>query len=77
MIFLQFMMMQRNKKRNMAYWTRKTHLFRSDEFICSACGYPADKAYKQCPSCNSNMCKSKYDPSWVDEAEFLDIFLED
>ena len=60
-----------------AYWTQKTHLFRSDEYVCSVCGHIANKAYKQCPSCGSDMSKSKYDPSWVDEAEMLDIFFED
>lgn len=57
-----------------AYWIQKTHLFRSDEYICSACGCSAYRAYKKCPSCESNMSKSKYNPSWVDEAEMMDIF---
>ena len=60
-----------------AYWTQKTHLFRSDEYICSACGNVTDKAYKQCPSCESYMSKGKYDPSWVDEAEMMDILFND
>ena len=60
-----------------AYWTQKTHLFGSDEYICSACGHVTDKAYKQCPLCGTNMSKSKYDPSWVDEAEMMDIFFGD
>lgn len=60
-----------------AYWIQKTHLFRPGEFICSACGHIADKAYKQCSSCDSSMCKSKYDPSWVDEAEMTDIIFGD
>lgn len=67
----------RKQKSKTAYWTQKTHLFRSDEYICSACGNVANKAYKQCPSCGFNMSKSKYDPSWVDEAEMMDVLLGD
>ena len=68
--------MKKNKT-NKAYWTQRTHLFRKDEYICSYCKHIADKAYKKCPSCGLDMCKSKYDPSWVDEAEIADIFLGD
>lgn len=49
----------------------------SDECICSTCGYLADKAYEQCPSCGSDMRKSKYNSSWVDEAEMMDIFFSE
>lgn len=62
------------KNRRTAYWTQKTHLFRADEYICSKCGFKADKPYKNCPNCDSEMGKNKYDPSWVDEAEMMDIF---
>ena len=61
-------------KQKTAYWIQKTHLFRADEFECSACGRRTDKPYVQCPHCERNMTKSKYDPSWVDEAEIMDIF---
>ena len=47
------------RKKDTAYWIQKTHLLRADEYECSACG--------------RNMTKSKYDPTWVDEAEMLDI----
>ena len=70
---------QNNMKKQLsqkAYWTQKTHLLRADEYICSACGNVSGKAYKQCPSCGSKMSKSKYDPSWVDEAEIMDILCE-
>lgn len=60
-----------------SYWIQKTHLFRRDEFICASCGCVADKAYVECPSCGCRMKKCKYDASWVDEAEMMDIFLED
>lgn len=63
----------KSKPLKKAYWTQKTHLLRADEYICSACGRSANKAYKQCPSCGAVMGKSKYDPSWVDEAEMMDI----
>ena len=58
-------------------WIRKTHLFRADEFICSGCGTSCGKPYKICPNCRSVMGKSKYDASWVDEAEGLSALLDD
>ncbi len=60
-----------------AYWTQKTHLFRSDEYICSACRASSKKAYSVCPVCGARMKKTKYDPSWVDEAEELSAMLDD
>lgn len=60
-----------------AHWIQKTHLFRADEFICSACGVKADKPYRTCPSCGQAMKKTKYDASWVDEAEGLSAILDD
>lgn len=55
------------------FWTQRTHLFRPDEFICSNCGYiTTKKRLPECPHCSARMKKTKYDPSWVDEAEFLD-----
>ncbi len=35
------------------HWVQKTHLFRADEFICSACGSVSSKPYKVCPTCGS------------------------
>ena len=61
------------KKKKVPYWIQKTHLFRKDEFICSACGCKAKKAYRYCPACGSYMIKVRYDASWVDEAEFMDM----
>ena len=60
-----------------AHWTQKTHLFRADEFVCSKCGASFQKPYEICPSCGSDMKKTNYDPSWVDEAEGLSAFLDD
>ena len=60
-----------------AHWIQKTHLFRADEFICSACGAKSDKPYKVCPACGSPMKKTRYDASWVDEAEGLSALLDD
>lgn len=60
-----------------AKWIQHTHLFRRDEYECSACGYKADKPYKICPRCQSNMKGSKYDPSWVDEVEMIDAIFDD
>jgi hypothetical protein len=60
-----------------AHWIQRTHLFRADEFICSACHAVSRKPYKQCPNCGKTMKKAKYDPSWVDEAEGLSAVLDD
>lgn len=60
-----------------AHWIRHTHLFRADEYICSACGTSCKKPYTSCPACGTPMKKTKYDPSWVDEAEGLSAILDD
>ena len=44
------------KSEKRAYWTQKTHLFRADEYICSACGHSTEKAYK-----HTENGKLKYD----------------
>ena len=62
---------------NNAYWIQHTHLFRQDEYECSACGNVSYKAYSNCPSCGARMRSSEYDPSWVDEAEGLSAMLDD
>ena len=60
-----------------ARWIRHTHLFRKDEYECSACGFAADKPYRICPHCGLAMKGSKYDPSWVDEMEMIDAAFDD
>lgn len=60
-----------------AHWIRRTHLFRPDEFVCSACGASVQKPSSSCPACGAPMKKTKYDPSWVDEAEGLSALLDD
>lgn len=60
-----------------AHWTQRTHLFRPDEYICSANNSVSDKPYRVCPACGAPMKKAKYDPSWVDEAEGLSAILDD
>ena len=60
-----------------AHWVRRTHLFRPDEYLCSACGTSAGRAYTVCPACGAVMKKTKYDPGWVDEAEGLSALLDD
>lgn len=60
-----------------AHWIQRTHLFQSDEFVCSRCGTSYNKAYKVCPSCQSTMDRAEYDASWVDEAEGLSAILDD
>ena len=60
-----------------AFWTQRTHLFRADEYICSACNASSKKPYQICPSCHSPMKRSNFDPSWVDEAEMLSALLDE
>lgn len=60
-----------------AYWIRRTHLLRADEYICSACAAASGRAQKHCPACGALMRRTKYDPSWVDEAEGLSALLDD
>lgn len=60
-----------------AYWTRRTQLFRADEFVCSACEAVFGKPYRVCPACKAPMKKTKYDPSWADEADDLSALLDD
>ena len=64
-------------KMKSAHWTQRTHLFRADEYICSACKASCDEPYMVCPSCGAPMKKSKYDPSWVDEIEAMSAMLDD
>lgn len=58
-------------------WTQKTHLLRADEYICSSCERSAVKPYRTCPHCGAKMRKTKYDPSWVDEAEMMSLLCDD
>lgn len=64
-------------RQDSAYWIQHTHLFRQDEFECSACGHTEDRACGECPACGARMHSSKYDPSFVDEAEILSILFDD
>ena len=60
-----------------ARWIRHTHLFRRDEYECSACHAYANKPHSVCPRCGTPMNGSKYDPSWVDEMEMFDAIFDD
>ncbi len=60
-----------------AYWTRHTHLFRKDEYICSVCRHKTLKPVKTCPNCGSAMSGVRGDANWVDEMEGLDAIFED
>ncbi len=59
------------------HWIQHTHLFKKDEYECSACHAVYTKAYEVCPNCGAKMGRSKYDPSWVDEMEAFDAILGD
>ena len=60
-----------------ALWTRRTHLFHADDYICSACKVSNDKPYMVCLACGAPMKKAKYEPSWVDEAAGISAMLDD
>ena len=64
-------------KKKTAYWIQRTHLFRKDEYECSACRRRFDKPYVECPGCGRKMTRSKYDPSWVEEIETMDALFGD
>jgi len=61
------------QKEKAGHWIQHTHLLRQDVYECSECHCESDKAYKICPSRGVEMKVRSYDPSWVDEAIFLDI----
>ena len=61
--------------KNQAVWIRRTNLFSTDDYECSACGCLAGKPQSICPHCGAVMGGEQYDPSWVDEAAMLDIIL--
>ena len=60
-----------------AHWIRRSHLFRPDEYFCSACGAACETPRGECPACGSAMKKTKHDPSWADEAEALSALLDE
>ena len=60
-----------------AHWIRRSHLFRADEYICSACRRVSSRPLQTCPSCGSDMKKVRSDASWVDEAEGLSALLDE
>ena len=55
-------------------WIMKTHLFKADEYICGNCGRVTLKPMSICSGCRAEMTMQKYDPSWVDEMEEMDMF---
>ncbi len=65
------------KNKKTARWVQRTHLFRADEYICSACGASVSKPSPGCPHCGRVMGRAKYDPTWVDEAEAVSALLDD
>lgn len=65
------------KNQRKARWIQKTHLFRADEYVCSACGHTGRQPAPVCPNCNCSMKNGKYDPTWVDEIEMFDAFFGD
>ena len=64
-------------KQKTATWIRRTHLFRRDEYECSACGARTDRPYRTCPRCGAPMKGCRSDASWVDEKEAVDALSDD
>ena len=60
-----------------AHRNQKSQLFKADEYICPVCGASFEKPFSRCPACQAPMKKTKYDASWVDEAEGLSAILDD
>ena len=60
-----------------AKWRKQTHLFRKDDYLCSACGARCPRAFKTCPNCGAIMQKTSYDPRWVDEMEDIHAIFDD
>lgn len=60
-----------------SHWIQRTHLFRADEYICSECNSISNKPFTVCPVCGAPMKKTKYNASWVDEAEGISATLDD
>ena len=65
------------KRKNEAQWIKNTHFFKRDEYRCSACGYVSDRQKSTCPKCGAKTKGPSYNPSWVDEAETLDMIFND
>ena len=65
----------RNMKK--PHWTRKSHLFREDEYVCSKCGSKSPHPCKSCPRCGTSLAGTKYDLTWVEEAEGLAVLMDD
>ena len=65
------------RKKKSANRTVHEVLFALDVYECSACGYEAKKATRECPRCHAVMRSQKVDPLWVDEMEILDILSDD
>ena len=64
-------------KKITARWVRRSHLFRADEYFCSACGARSENPDRSCGSCGALMKGVRTDAGWVDEMEALDAFLDD
>ena len=60
-----------------AHWIQRSHLFRADACICSACGAACDRPCAKCPDCGMPMKKTKNEPTWADEAECLSALMDE
>lgn len=59
------------------YWIKHSHLFQSDEYVCSECGGKSTYPASICPNCKAVMKGSNDDANWVDEANIIDIIIGD
>ncbi len=63
-------------KEKTAHWTKHTHLFRRDEYICSACRHISDRPREKCPGCGAAMKGVRKDTHWIDEMEAADSVID-
>ncbi len=66
-----------NRNTANAHWTRRTHLLRADEYICSRCRRSFAQPTAFCPACGAQMGKTKSDAHWLLEAEVLNMIMDD
>ncbi len=59
------------------HWIRHAHLLRRDEYECSVCGAVYKRRTAVCPKCGTALPKVSDRREWLDEAEEMDLMLDD
>ena len=60
-----------------AFWIRRSHILRRDEYECSACGFRSDRPDAVCKGCGRSMKSGGCGSSWIDELEAIDALFDD